>query len=240
MCYHYSLGVPAANIEVALQSKFEVELWQPIYHANAFTFLLMPVVTQQEPEKIQLMNWGLIPPWIKSLADAGKIRTQTLNARSETIFDKPSFKNSILNQRCLIPADGFFEWMDVKKKKYPHYIQQKGKELFCFGGIYSSWVDKNTGEILQGFSIITTEANGMLEKIHNLKQRMPLIIAPQDYKKWMNPNLTVDEIRSMFNPYPDAGMRNHTVSKLINSRTEDSNRVEITEPFKYDGVEVSA
>ena len=130
--------------------------------------------------------------------------------------------------------------MDVKKKKYPHYIQQKEKELFCFGGIYSSWVDKNTGEIVQGFSMITTEANGMLEKIHNLKQRMPLIIAPQDYKKWMNPNLTVDEIRSMFNPYPDAGMRNHTVSKLINSRTEDSNRVEITEPFKYDGVEVSA
>ncbi len=236
MCYHYSLSVPAAKIETALQANFDIELWQPIYHANAFTFLKMPVVTQEAPDKIQLFNWGLILPWIKNLADADKIRTQTLNARSETIFEKPSFKNPILHQRCLIPADGFFEWMDVKKKKYPHYIQQKEKEIFCFGGIYSSWVDKSSGEILQCFSMITTEANGMLEKIHNLKQRMPLIIAPQDYKKWLDPALSVAEIKSLFKPYPDAALQNHTVSKLINSRTEDSDVVEVTELYLYEGI----
>ncbi len=236
MCYHYSLSVPAAKIETALQANLDIELWQPIYHANAFTFLKMPVVTQEAPDKIQLFNWGLIPPWIKNLADADKIRIQTLNARSETVFEKPSFKNSILHQRCLIPADGFFEWMDVKKKKYPHYIQQKEKEVFCFGGIYSSWVDKSSGEILQCFSIITTEANSMLEKIHNLKQRMPLIIAPQDYKKWLDPALSVDEIKSLFKPYPDAALQNHTVSKLINSRTEDSDVAEVKEKYVYEGV----
>lgn len=239
MCYHYSLSVPLAKIETALQAKFDTSLWQPIYHVNAFTFLKMPVVTQEEADKIQFMHWGLIPPWIKNLAEADKIRTQTLNARSETIFEKPSFKNSILNKRCLIPADGFFEWMDVKKKKYPHYIQHKEKSIFCFAGIYSSWVDKVTGEILPCFSIITTDANEMLAKIHNLKQRMPLIIAPQDYKKWLNPNLSIEEIKSLLKPYPDAHLQNHTVSKLINSRTEDSNCVEVTAIFEYEGVATS-
>ena len=103
--------------------------------------------------------------------------------------------------------------MDLQKKKYPHFIYMKNNSLFCFAGIYSSWTDKETGEHLNTFSILTTDANPMLEKIHNIKKRMPVIVPPHLYKKWLQPDLTKEEINSFFNPYPDDAMQNHTISK---------------------------
>ncbi len=150
---------------------------------------------------------------------------------------KPYLKNllSVLisNNRCLIIADGFFEWMDFQKKKYPHLIQMQGEQVFCFAGIYSSWVDKTTGELVNSFSILTTDANPMMEKIHNLKNRMPVIVPPSLYKRWLSPNLTKEEINSFFIPYPEEKMQNHTISKRITSRTEDSNVIETLSPFEY-------
>ena len=158
MCFHYSLTIERAEIELQLGVHFEDD-WHPVFHANGFSFLQMPVITQLNPGSVHLFNWGLIPHWIKTKADADKIKTQTLNARSETVFEKPSFRSSITNQRCLVIADGFFEWMEFQKKKYPHYIYLKNGSLFCFAGIFSSWTDKETGEHINTFSILTTKAN---------------------------------------------------------------------------------
>jgi len=232
MCFHYALTKEKAEIEIQLGVTWDDE-WKPVYHADGFTFLQMPVITQKEPGHIQFFNWGLIPHWVKTKADAEKLRTQTLNARSETVFERPSFRSYIPNNRCLIPADGFFEWMDFQKKKYPHLVQMQNRQLFCFAGICSSWTDKETGEHINTFSILTTDANPMLAKIHNIKKRMPVIIPPQLYQKWLAPDLTKEEISSFFVPYPEKEMRNHTISKLITSRTENSNVPEVAVPFTF-------
>lgn len=232
MCFHYALTKEKAEIEIQLGVIWDDD-WSPVYHADGFTFLKMPVITQKEPGAVQLFHWGLIPHWIKTKTDADKLKTQTLNARSETVFEKPSFRSYITNSRCLVIADGFFEWMDLQKKKYPHFIYMKNNSLFCFAGIYSSWTDKETGEYLNTFSILTTDANPMLEKIHNIKKRMPVIVPPHLYKKWLQPDLAKEEINSFFDPYPDETMQNHTISKLITSRTGNSNVPEVLEPFTF-------
>ncbi len=232
MCFHYALTKEKAEIEIQLGVQWDDE-WKPVYHASGFSFLQMPVISQKQPGQVQLFNWGLIPHWVKTKADADKLKTQTLNARSETVFERPSFRSYIPNNRCLIIADGFFEWMDFQKKKYPHFIQIKNGELFCFAGIYSSWVDKITGELINSFSILTTDANPMMEKIHNIKKRMPVIIPPYQYKKWLSPDLTKEEIQSYFSPYPEEQMQNHTISKRITSRNDNSNVPETIEPQTY-------
>lgn len=232
MCFHYALTKEKAEIEIQLGVTWDDD-WLPVYHADGFSFLKMPVITQKKPGAVQMFHWGLIPHWVKTKADADKLKTQTLNARSETVFEKPSFRSYITNNRCLIIADGFFEWMDFQKKKYPHFIYMKNNSLFCFAGIYSSWTDKETGEYLNTFSILTTDANPMLEKIHNIKKRMPVIVPPHLYKKWLQPDLAKEEIQSFFRPFPDDVMQNHTISKLITSRTGNSNVPEILDPFIF-------
>ena len=234
MCFHYSITQQMAKIESALNVTWEGAEWQPVFHADGFSFLKMPVITMDIPSKIQLFNWGLIPHWVKTKADADKLKAQTLNARSETVFEKPSFRSSIKHQRCLVIADGFFEWMDVNKKKYPHYIFMKDRSVFCFAGIYSGWTDKETGELLQTFSILTTEANPMMERIHNLKKRMPVILPADSYDVWLDKKAdTPEALRNLLQPFPESEMDTYTISKLITSRTENSNVTEVTEPYTY-------
>ena len=226
-----------ATIEDNLRVHWEGQEWQPVYHSSGFSFLQMPVITQADPKYVQLFNWGLIPSWVKSKVDADKLKAQTLNARSETAFEKPSFRSGIKYNRCLIPADGFFEWMDVNKKKYPHYIFMKNQELFCFGGIYANWTDRFTGELIQSFSILTTDANPMMEKIHNSKKRMPVIIPSNGYEHWLDNNLMPKDIQQFFKPFSESEMANHTISKLITSRVENSNVPEVVEPCVYPELE---
>jgi len=222
-----------ATIEEKLRVNWEGQEWQPVYHASGFSFLQMPVITQADPKYVQLFNWGLIPSWVKTKIDADKLKAQTLNARSETTFEKPSFRSGIKYNRCLIPADGFFEWMEVNKKKYPHYIFMKNQEMFCFGGIYANWTDRFTGELIQSFSILTTDANPMMEKIHNSKKRMPVIIPSNGYAHWLDNNLMPKDIQQFFKPFSESEMAYHTISKLITSRAENSNVPEVLEPCVY-------
>ena len=232
MCFHYSLTKERAEIEIQLGVHWDDD-WEPVFHANGFSFLQMPVITQDKPDRIQLFNWGLIPHWVKTKADADKLRAQTLNARSETVFEKPSFRSYISNSRCLVIADGFYEWMDFQKRKYPHLVFLKNKELFCFAGICATWTDKETGEHIHSFSILTTDANPMMARIHNSKKRMPVIIPPKLYEKWLSPGLDKEGIQSFFKPYPDTEMEAYTIGKLITSRTGDSNVPEIMDPVTY-------
>jgi putative SOS response-associated peptidase YedK len=234
MCFHYSLVKERTEIALQLDVDWDDDsVWQPTWHANGFAFPAMPVITQAEPKKIKLYHWGLIPFWIKTEADAGKIKMQTLNARSETVYEKPSFKHSIPNKRCLVIADGFFEWMEYGKNKYPHYIFLKAHPVFCFAGIYNSWVDKASGEIINTFSILTTAANPMMARIHITKKRMPVILHKTDYKKWLEPDLPADSVQELLRPFPDSDMDFYTISKRITSRSENPNVPEVLDPFIY-------
>lgn len=148
---------------------------------NAFTHPQAPVITNDAPDKVQLLQWGLLPHWAKDKT----IQNSTLNARIETIHEKPSFRDCV-NQRCLIPADGFYEWqwLDEKgKNKQKYHIHIPDEELFYFAGLWSKWTDKQTGELLKTYTILTSEANPLMAETHNTKKRMPIIV--QDEKEWL-------------------------------------------------------
>jgi putative SOS response-associated peptidase YedK len=231
MCYHYSLTKKQEEIMKMIQAEWEMP-FEPIYHINGFNFPLMPIITQQQPDKVQAYSWGLIPHWVKSLDDVAKLRAQTLNARSETLFEKPSFR-SYTNNRCLVLADGFYEWMDFAKQKYPHYVHLTEARLFAFAGLYAHWTDKETGELVRTFTIITTDANPLMARIHNVKKRMPLILPREEWDKWLDPNLSREEMKEMLRPCPDTEMKAFTISKLITSRNADTNVPEVTRPLEY-------
>ena len=185
MCFHSKQGKDAQTLEKRFKAKLKSsDLLVTADRFNGFTFPKTPVITNQNKLEIQLFNWGLIPTWAKD----ENIRASTLNARIETISDLPSFKNNVKN-RCLILADCFYEWkwLDEKgKEKQQYLISLPNDEPFAFAGIYSEWTNKNTGELLQTYSIITTEANPFMAEIHNTKKRMPIILTPQNENDWLN------------------------------------------------------
>lgn len=185
MCFYTQQTKTAVQLENRFQARIKnPELTITDERINGFTFPKTPVITHKETSIIQHFNWGLIPFWAQDDA----IRKFTLNAKIETLHEKPSFKN-VLNNRCLIPADGFFEWqwLDSKgTKKQPYLITLPEHELFSFAGIWSEWLDKKTGELINTYSIITTAANKFMAEIHNSKKRMPVILTEKSEKNWLD------------------------------------------------------
>ena len=149
---------------------------------NGFVHPKVSCITKDNPNTISNLSWGLIPEWSKT----EDIKKYTLNARIETINEKPSFKNA---KRCVIFADGFYEWkwLDPKgRKKQKYLIEYPDSELFGFAGLYDQWVNKETGEILESCSIVTTVTEGIMKEIHNSKLRMPVTVSIDSISKWLN------------------------------------------------------
>jgi putative SOS response-associated peptidase YedK len=205
-----------------------------IYRLSGFSFAKVPVLTSEDPDKVQAFNWGLIPKWSKDEEQANELKIHTLNARSETVFEKPSFRSSISKKRCLLFVKGFHEWREFNKKKYPYYIHLKDQEVFTLGGIYESWVNKETGELFNTTSIITTEANPLMEKIHNSKKRMPLILTGDAMQQWIDPTINKERITDLMRPFDEKKMLAYTISKLITSRKEDPNQEKVKKEFVYE------
>lgn len=202
MCYFFSQADEAVKVQKRFQAKLkEGKTFKPIDKVSGFSFPQMPVVIRENENFIDTFAWGLIPSWIKTKEEADKIRSFTLNARAESIFEKPSFKNSVIHKRCLIPTTGFYEWQHLGKKKIPYFITLKNEELFAFGGIWEEWINKATGEISLTFSIITTEANPLMSEIHNSKKRMPFILPLENEFKWLNSNLNSNDIQTLMQPF---------------------------------------
>ena len=204
MCFHNSMSAKAIKLAARYGRKSDViEIYQDIlneqYHVNAFNFPKYPVITSSN--EIQVFNWGLIPFWTKNEANADEIRRMTLNARADTIFEKPSFREPIMKKRCIVPSTGYFEWRNEGTKKIPYYIYLKDEPIFSMAGIYDSWLDKETGEEHSTFSIITTDTNSLTDYIHNTKHRMPAILSKEFEEKLLNPNLTKQEIATFLHPY---------------------------------------
>jgi putative SOS response-associated peptidase YedK len=130
-------------------------------------------------------------------------------------------------------ADGFFEWMEFQKKKYPHYVHLEGASVFAFAGLYSHWTDKETGELFRTFTVITTDANPLMARIHNTKKRMPVILPHDLWNTWLDPLLTREQIHDLLLPCPDAGMSAYPISRLITTRGADTNVPEIREQALY-------
>jgi putative SOS response-associated peptidase YedK len=185
MCFHSKQSKSAVQVENRFNAKIDaLNLFQPQENINGFDFPLTPIITNENPKIITHYNWGLIPTWSTN----DDIRKLTLNARIETIAEKPSFKN-LINKRCLVIANGFYEWqwLDSKgKNKVKYKIGVGNEDLFAFAGLYSEWTNKETGKCKQTYTIVTTQANAIMSEIHNTKKRMPIILKPDDENKWLN------------------------------------------------------
>ncbi|UCG70270.1 MAG: SOS response-associated peptidase [Thermoplasmata archaeon] len=237
MCFDISYALKSDRIEERFKAKFEKpESYKPAYHVSAFSIPEVPVITNEKEKSIQMMKWGLIPFWVKDEEKALQIRTKTFNARAETLFEKPSFRQSIKNKRCLVIADGFFEWREVGGKNYPYYIRMADKSPFAMAGIWDTWRNKEEDEKINTFSVITTRANPLLEKIHNKKKRMPALLRSEDEKRWLSPNLSREDINTLLDPIDDSILEAYTVSKMISYRKGNTNVPEVLEKFEYDEI----
>lgn len=214
MCFHNSMTKKAKQLANRYQRKLdfsepETECAENLYHISAFNNPLYPVITASS--EIQLYRWGLIPFWTKTEEDAAAIRTKTYNARAESIFDKPSFRSSVTNKRCLIPSTGWFDWRHEKGKKIPYFIYVKDEEIFSMAGIYSEWQHPQTRQPLYTFSIITTEANELMRCIHNTNFRMPALLYKEEEEKWLYPGLNRSAVEELLQPFDSNRMEAYVI-----------------------------
>ncbi len=233
MCYHVAVTSSREVFENRFDAEFEPETeLKPYYHANGYTYPGLPVIINSEPNKIHLANWGLIPHFARTEEDRAKYRKGNLNSRSDTVFELSSFKKPILEKRCLVLADGFYESMDVNGKKYPYYIYRKDRVPFAFAGIYTNWKSP-TGEWVRSFAIMTCDSIGMMSKIHNLKLRMPVILPPDKERNWLKTDLLVDEVKDLMLPLEDGILTAHPVNSDLNKAKVYTNEPWIQEVFEY-------
>jgi putative SOS response-associated peptidase YedK len=178
----------------------------------------MPVIIREEKNELIMMKWGLVPHWIKDI----KMAKRPINARAETLSEKPSFTELLKNQRCLVPASGFFEWKKDGSKKIPFYLHLPKIPLFAFAGLYDRWTDPE-GHHLFTYTIITTEPNDLIAKIHN---RMPSILLPENEDRWLSKTLlSAGDLKEMITPFPAEDMSMYPVSPLVNSPVTDDERI---------------
>lgn len=173
------------------------------------------IVHEDGANRIKPMRWGLVPSWAP---DPG-IGARMINARAETLTEKPSFKRLVRQQRCLVPANGFYEWRREGSGRVPVWVHLKNKQPFHFAGLWDTWRDPE-GEVLQTFTIITTVANKLLRPIHN---RMPVIYDTPLARQWLDPRFAPDEntLGAVLAPFPSELMEAHDVSLLVNKPEYD-------------------
>jgi putative SOS response-associated peptidase YedK len=167
------------------------------------------------------LRWGLIPPWCQD----PKGGRRPINAKCETVHRLPTFRDAYCRRRCILPVDGFFEWKAIKgqRAKQPYAIAMKDGKPFCIGGLWENWKDPASGEWIRTFVVITTDANELVAQIHN---RMPLILSPGDYTRWLGDE---PDPRDLLRPFPAEPMRMWQISTRVNK--PDNDDPSIVEPI---------
>ena len=191
------------------------------HHISGFSHPSLIVYLDKTPFIPSLSVWGLIPSWVQSVEQKLKLWNNTLNARGETIFEKPSFKNSAESKRCIIPVDGFYEYHWRKGKSFPYYISRKDGEPMYLAGLYENWVDVETGEEVNSCSIVTTNGNELMSGIHNNPKlegpRMPVILEQIQTENWLisiNDDVDKAQVNALLKPVSEEILIAHTVNKL--------------------------
>ena len=234
MCFTVNVNLVKEELENRYGATLtDPEKYRPSYYYHAFGLPEMPVICSGAPSGIQLLKWGLIPSWTKSIADANIIRYKTFNARSESIEQKPSFSSSFKTKRCIIPVKGFFEWQHVGSEKIPWYIYHAEDEILSIAGLYDQWIENSTGEVFNTFSIITTDANDLMAEIHNSARRMPAILDRSSETSWIDLSAPSSELFGLLKPSPSEILHAHTISPLVNDKSANRNTSEVISPYKY-------
>lgn len=211
MCGRFSLSMPLEDVRERFEVEIPGDLYEPRYNAAPGQNIL--VIPEESPNKADFYRWGLVPGWAKD----PKIGNKLINARAETVAEKPAFRSAFKRYRCLVPADGFYEWDKKSGTRVPYRFTFKDGKIFAFAGIYDHWTDKNGNE-LKSFSIITTQANRPVSQVHD---RMPIILMPDDEYHWLNQDLDLEEAKKILKPYSEMELEMYEISKMVNNPKND-------------------
>jgi putative SOS response-associated peptidase YedK len=214
MCGRFTLSAPPDQLaqlfdlttEPILAPRYNIAPTQPV--------AIVRINPQGKSREWALTLWGLVPSWAKD----PNIGVQMINARAETVREKPSFRSAFKRRRCLVPASGFYEWQRQEKGKQPFFITSRNGLPFAIGGLWESWSGGDGGQ-LETCTLLTTDPNELMEPIHN---RMPLILAPADYAQWLGSGgddspQTLDQLQHLLRPYPSTEMTAYAVSTYVNN-----------------------
>ena len=208
MCGRFTQRQPVAKLkkEFGVEEVPEVEARYNI----APTQSILGVRQTLDSREMSFLKWGLIPSWAKDSSIGAKL----INARSETVTEKPSFREAFKRRRCIIPADGFYEWQRTEGRKQPFFFHMHDDRPFGFAGLWDRWQSPE-GEVIESCTILTTEANEVLMPVHD---RMPMILHPETYELWLDDDLRKVSLREeLLRPFPAREMASYPISTSINS-----------------------
>ncbi len=212
MCGRFTLTASAEKVQKAFELEQVPSQLAPRY--NIAPTQPIAVVTNDHPKELTYVTWGLVPSWAKDTSMAG----QLINARAETLAEKPSFRTAYKYRRCLVPADGFYEWRKDGKSKSPVYIHKEDRSVFAMAGLWERWVSKDGSEILSA-TIVTTEPNELISTMHH---RMAVILKAEDYDLWLSPKAEPLALQAILQPYPSDDLRAYEVAPTVNNARFDS------------------
>ena len=214
MCGRYTLRTRLNRLLQIYAAESEAEL-EPRYNiAPTQEVAAVRTLSDSTSRELVLLHWGLIPAW----AEDPKIGNRMINARAETVAEKPSFRNALKHRRCLVVADGFYEWRKQGKTKQPYFIRMKDERPFAFAGLWERWKKPNL--TIESCTIITTSANKLMSDLHD---RMPVILSQNDIAIWLDQKIDQPEpLLPLLDPYPDDEMAAYPVSTLVNSPKNES------------------
>ena len=210
MCGRYTLSTPVGKLAEEFDISGPLPDLPPSYNVAPSQEVAAILAGGGGERRLELLRWGLIPAW----ADDPAIGSRMINARSETAAEKPSFRRAFKERRCLIPADGFYEWQKTNGGKQPYYLRMRDGRPFAFAGLWESWRGDGEGEI-RSCTILTTDANDLVGEVHH---RMPVILPPETYDLWLDPTVReAEQLLSLLIPYPPEDMEAYPVSRRVNN-----------------------
>ena len=214
MCGRFTLRTTPGLLESAL-SLFDIPELPPRFNiCPTQNVAAMRFEAASSKPAFVTLRWGLIPAWAKTLKD----KPQPINAKSETVAESRMFKKAFETKRCVILADGFYEWTQAGDKKQPHFIHLASDEPFAFAGLWSHWESKSDGEVVESCTIMTTEANELMKPIHT---RMPVILDRTGTAAWLKPDRDAGNLTPLMQPFPAHKMATYTVALLVNNPRND-------------------
>jgi putative SOS response-associated peptidase YedK len=224
------------EIEEALRIFREQIKGKPLFAISGFDHPALPILMQDDELRWHSMHWGLIPHWCRSWTEALELMNMTLNARAETLFEKPAFSHAANTRRGLLPITGFYEYKHAKGKKFPHFVDWIDEEVRWLACVCDEWKDTERGEVVSSFAVVTTSANQFMATIHNNPERdgprMPVFLQGPELMKWMDNETPVDQLKGLLKPNTDNQLRAHPVRPL-RGKNSPGNTCEAHKQFTY-------